>query len=240
MHSAGKRILGLALASALSMAVGHAQTAPGLTGFDAAAASAEIELEGRVRQGNPARKPEALARALRSAAASRRIAIRQGQRRLHRGAVHVVGIRHAHRAVRRPVPDAAHAHPRAHRADALHGTAGRAGALRGPDVESGRRAVADLQRVLGERRRDRPARLRQLRRARRLRRTGEARRQRQGRGGHRAVRRIVARDQAEGRRRARRAWLPHLLRPSRGRVLPGRGVPEGARSEASGEPSAAR
>ena len=44
---------------------------------------------------------------------------------------------------------------------------------------------------------------------------------------HRAVRRIVARHQAEGRRRARRAWLPHLLRPARRRVLPGRGVSEG-------------
>jgi N-acetylated-alpha-linked acidic dipeptidase len=47
MHSAGKGILGLALASALSMAVGHAQSTPALTGFDAAAASAEHELEGR-------------------------------------------------------------------------------------------------------------------------------------------------------------------------------------------------
>ena len=47
MQTAGKRILGLALASALSMTVGHAQTAPALTGFDAASASAELELEGR-------------------------------------------------------------------------------------------------------------------------------------------------------------------------------------------------
>ena len=47
MQTAGKRILGLALASALSMAVGHAQTAPALAGFDAAGASAQLELEGR-------------------------------------------------------------------------------------------------------------------------------------------------------------------------------------------------
>ena len=47
MQTAGKRILGLGLASALSMAVGHAQTPPAVTGFDAAAASAELELESR-------------------------------------------------------------------------------------------------------------------------------------------------------------------------------------------------
>ncbi len=35
------------MASALSMAVGHAQTPPAVTGFDAAAASAELELESR-------------------------------------------------------------------------------------------------------------------------------------------------------------------------------------------------
>jgi N-acetylated-alpha-linked acidic dipeptidase len=49
MHTAGKGIQGLALAlaSALSMAVGHAQTTPALTGFDTATSSAELELEGR-------------------------------------------------------------------------------------------------------------------------------------------------------------------------------------------------
>ena len=38
---------------------------------------------------------------------------------------------------------------------------------------------------------------------------------------------LVARDQAEGRRRARRGRLPHLLRPARRRLLPGRRLPEG-------------
>src|SRR4026209_1361181 len=47
MQTAAKRILGLALASALSMAVGQVLTAPALTGFDATSAAAQLELEGR-------------------------------------------------------------------------------------------------------------------------------------------------------------------------------------------------
>jgi hypothetical protein len=54
---------------------------------------------------------------------------------------------------------------------------------------------------------------------------------------HRAVRRIVARDQAEGRRRARRDRLPHLLRSARRRVLPGGGLSEGLVPRRVGRPA---
>ena len=103
------------------------------------------------------------------------------------------------------------------------------------------RAAADLQRLLDERRRDRrrsfyvnygvPADYEEL---------DAARRRREGQDRHRALRRLVARHQAEGRRRARRGRLPHLLRPARRRLLPGRRVPEGRVPQASAAPSAAR
>ena len=53
------------------------------------------------------------------------------------------------------------------------------------------------------------------------------RHRRQGQDRHRALRRLVARHQAEGRGRARRDRLPHLLRPARRRLLSGRRLSAG-------------
>ena len=64
--------------------------------------------------------------------------------------------------------------PRAGRADALHGEAGRAGGAGRSDVGSEGRTAADLQRLFHRRRRHRPARLRQLRPARGLRASSSA------------------------------------------------------------------
>ena len=75
------------------------------------------------------------------------------------------------------------------------------------------------------------ARLRQLRHTRRLRRARAPRHLREGRDRHRALRRLVARHQAEGRGRARRGRLPHLLRSARRRLRRRRRLPE--RSDAS-------
>ncbi len=86
------------------------------------------------------------------------------------------------------------------------------------DLESEERAAADLQRVFDRRRRDRPARLRELRPARGLRRARALRHLRQRRDRHGALRRVVARHQAEGRRRARRDRLPDLFRSERRRL----------------------
>ena len=68
------------------------------------------------------------------------------------------------------------------------------------------------------RRRHRRAGLRQLRRARRLRGAGAPRHRREGQDRHRPLRRLLARHQAQGGRRARRHRLHHLLRPARGRL----------------------
>ena len=74
----------------------------------------------------------------------------------------------------------------------------------GCDIRPDLRAAAHLQRVLDRRRRHRAARLRELRRPRRLRGARPARHRRERQDRHRPLRRIVARHQAEGRRRARR------------------------------------
>ena len=97
----------------------------------------------------------------------------------------------------------------------------------GPDLEPARRAASHLQRLLHRRRRHRAAGLRELRRPGRLRTARPAGRFREGRDRHRALRRVVARHQAEGRRRARRGGLHHLFRSARRRLLHGRGVPAG-------------
>ena len=96
----------------------------------------------------------------------------------------------------------------------------------GSDVQSEGRAAADLQRVLDRRRRHRAARVRELRRPRRLRRARAPRHLREGRDRHRALRRLVARHQAQGRGRARRGRLPHLLRSARRRLRRRHGLPE--------------
>ena len=85
--------------------------------------------------------------------------------------------------------------------------------------------AADVQRLLGGRRRHRGAGLRQLRHARGLRGAREARRGREGKDRDRALRPQLARDQAEGRLRARRGRLHHLFGSARGRLFPRRCLP---------------
>ena len=172
-------------------------------------------------------------------AAPRRLAVRQGQRRVDPGAVQGMGLGRADRALRRPLS-------RRRRTRLLEMVAPTrfVAKLEEPavaaDPTSGPegRAAAHLQRLLGRRRRDGAARLRQLRPARGLRAARPARHLGEGRDRHRALRRLVARHQAEGRRRARRRRVPHLLRSARRRVLRGRGVP--GRTDAAARRRAAR
>ena len=103
--------------------------------------------------------------------------------------------------------------------DAVRREARGAGRGGGPDVRPEGRAAADLQRLLDRRRRDGAAGLRELRPARRLRGARAPRRLGQGRHRHRALRRVVARHQAEGGGRARRGRLPDLLRSERRRLF---------------------
>ncbi len=109
----------------------------------------------------------------------------------------------------------------------LHRQPGRAPDPRGLDLGPDRRAAAGLQRLLDRRRRHRRGGLRQLGRARRLRGAGAPGRQRPRQDRARALRWLLARHQAQGRRRARRDRLPHLLRSARGRLSPWRRLPQG-------------
>ena len=71
-----------------------------------------------------------------------------------------------------------------------------------------------------------PAGLRELRHPGRLRRTGPAGHLGEGRHRDRALRRKLARHQAQGGRRARRGRLPDLFRPARRRLRAGRHLPQ--------------
>ena len=136
------------------------------------------------------------------------------------GAVQGVGLGRADRDVRRAVSDAEGA--RCSRWSRRRDSRPSSRSRRSPDDPTSSQKteqLPDLQRVLDRRRRDGAARLRQLRPARGLRRARPTRRLREGRDRHRALRRVVARHQAEGRGRARRDRLPHLLRSERRRLL---------------------
>ncbi len=80
------------------------------------------------------------------------------------------------------------------------------------------RAAAHVQRLLDRWRRDGAAGLRELRRAGRLRAARPAGHLREGRHRDRALRRVLARHQAEGGGGARRGRLPDLFRPARRRL----------------------
>ena len=121
---------------------------------------------------------------------------------------------------------------------ALHRQAGGADGGGRPDFLAARGATPQLQRLFHRWRRDRAAGVRQLRRAGRLRGAGPAGDLSQG--GHRdcALRRKLARHQAQGGGRAWRHRLPDLFGPARRRLLPGRYVSQ--RSFSSGGWRAAR
>ena len=146
------------------------------------------------------------------AAASRRLAVRQGQRRVDPREVQGMGLAGGDRAVRRALPDAERTAARAGRAGEVHREARRTGRRHRSHLGPEGRAAAVVQRVLDRRRRDRAARVRQLRAAGRLRPARSPGRLGPRRHRHRALRAIVARHQAEGRRRTRRGRMPDLLR----------------------------
>ena len=93
-----------------------------------------------------------------------------------------------------------------------------------PTSESAIRAAAHLQRLFHRWRRHRAARLRQLRHPGRLRAARSPGHFRQGQDRHRPLLPFLARHQAESRRRARRRRLPHLFRPARRWLRPGRNI----------------
>ena len=199
---------------------------PTLSGFAPARRAAHLDLEKRFDARAQGREPARLDAPARRPPAPPRLAVRQGQRRVHRRPVPFLGLRGRHHRLPGAVPDADPAEGRARGPDEVRGVADRAGAEGRRHLEPGGRGAAAVQRLLARRRRDRRARLRQLRRAGRLRGARAPRHRREGQDRHRALRRIVARHQAEGRGRARRGRLPDLLGSARGRLLPGRRLPD--------------
>src|SRR5207247_1609800 len=161
------------------------------------------------------------------ATAPRGLAVRQGQRRVDPREVQELRARRADRVVRRAVPHAQGARGGARRPDQVRGEAPGAAGRGRPDLEPASRAAADVQRLLGRRRRDRAPRVREFRRPGGLRAARAARRIGEGRDRDRALLRLVARHQAQGRGRARRRGLPHLLGPERGRLHPRRHLSPG-------------
>ena len=104
--------------------------------------------------------------------------------------------------------------------DPLPRPARRSRARRGRDLGAEEGAAADLQRLLDRRRRRGRAGLRQLRPAAGLRGARAARHRRPRQDRARALRRLLARHQAEGRGGARRHRLPDLLGPGRATATP--------------------
>src|SRR5208283_4197687 len=167
------------------------------------------------------------------AAASRRLSLRQGQRRVDRRKVQGVWARYAYRILRRALPDAERAAGRIARLQRrewnrlpgrIYGKTRRAQPARRSYFQPKVRAVANLQRVFKGWRRHRAPRLRKLRDTGGLRSIGKAGCIGEGGDRNRALRAFLARHQAQGCRGARRDRLPDLLRSSRRRLFSRRDV----------------
>ena len=196
-----------------------ADTGP-LRGFSNDGARTQREWEAKFRAIPDPANLRAYMQRLARAPAPRRLALRQGQRRVDSREVQGVGPRRADRDLRRALPDAEgarcwnwwspRASPPSWRSPRSPGD---------PTSAQQRRATADLQRLLHRWRRHRAAGLRELRRARGLREARPPGHLREGRHRDRALRRLVARHQAQGRGRARRGRLPDLFRSARRRLF---------------------
>ena len=159
-----------------------------------------------------ARLAAVLPPAPRRAAAQPRIALWPGQRRVARGTVPVVGMADLDRQLPGPLPDAKGAHRRAGGTHPIPGGAPGTDPERRPDQRAAEGAAPDLQRLLDRRRRDGPAGVRQLRDAGGLRPPRSDGDLGAGRDRPGALRRRVARPQAQARGGARRRGLPDLFR----------------------------
>ena len=179
---------------------------------------------GALRRATRRRQPSRLDAAAQPPSHPRRVAGRKSQRRVDRRAVPVLGLRHTDRRVSGPLPHAPGAYGGACGSHTLHAQArrARAGSRRHVGCDPG--PAAPVQRLFRGWRRRGGSGLRELRNSRRLRgaRATRDRRSRQDRT--RALRRIMARHQAEGGGRSGRHRHAHLLRPPRRRILPGRCV----------------
>jgi hypothetical protein len=147
--------------------------------------------------------------------APRGLGLRQEQRRVAAGQAARVGPRCTDRELRRALSYTEGAPARDGRAAPLRGPDRRADRAGRSHFRAARRAASHLQRLFDRWRRGRPAGVRQPRRAGRLRNARAAGRLGERGDRDRALRRKLARHQAEGGRRTRRHRVPDLLRSAR-------------------------
>ena len=199
-----------------------AMAAPGLVRRQRAAAGIYVRkrrhrarMGGQIPRHTGSGRPPRLHGAPRRPAASRGVALRQGQRGMDRRQGEGVGARRADRNLRRPLPYPEGTRARNDRAGARRSQDRRACRTRRRHLRAAQRAIARLQRLLHRRRCHRAPGLRELRHPGRLRRVRPPRHLRKGRDRDRPLRRQLARHQAQSGRRARRSRMPDLFRPAR-------------------------
>ncbi len=174
-------------------------------------------------------------RRLSAYAPPRRLALRQGQRRVDSRPIQILGLGRAHREFQRPFPHAQRTPPRTGRAHEIHCEAARAAPSPSIPLRASRAEQlptynaystdGDVTAPLVYVNYGVPEDYDQLDRL------GVSV---EGRHRHRPLRRLVARHQAEGRGRARRRRLHHLFRSARRRLLARRCFPEGPDAPADG------
>ena len=199
-----------------------------LLGFSDDHASEQRALEARFDSPLDAANLREWMKRLSARSAPRRLSLRQGERRVHGGPLPLLGVPDRDRAVQGPLPDAR----RRACLEMVAPTRFTATLAEPPvpeDSTSGQTAEqlptynaysidGDVTGELVYVNYGVPEDYEELERA---------RHRRQGQDRHRPLRRLLARHQAQGGRRARRHRLHHLLRSSRGRLLPGRRLPQG-------------
>ncbi len=147
-----------------------------------------------------------------------RLAPRQGQRRMGARPIQGVRLEGPDRELRGLVRDARLGDPRAAGATALQGHSARGADPRRLDLDLGRARPSRLSAVPGRRRGHRPHHLRQLRHARRLQGAPAHGRRGQGQDRGHALRRRLARAEAEAGPGPRRGRRHPLFRPARRRL----------------------
>ena len=219
--------LGLLLAGACALSLSQ--------GAGAVPAGDQKGIEAAFDAGVSAARPARLAEADVLRAQPCRLAARQGQCRVHAGAVQGMGLGRADRDLRGALSDADLDH--ASRLVAPDRIVARwpGAAMPGDDTSATPTARCRLMSPTRATAMSRRRRLRELRHARRLQGARAARHRREGQDRHRPLRRRLARPQAEAGAGAWRGRLHHLFRSARGRLSPrATSIPRAARGPIAG------
>ena len=221
---------------AVPAASASAATAP-MLGFAPASAEAERALEDQFDAGLSADAMRDRLQADVGRAQPGRLAARQGQRRIHPGAVQGLGLGRAHRGLLGPLSDAQGRSAGAGRPDAVHRHAHRAADPWRRQLRAPGRRPSRLRRLWRRRRRHRAADLRQLRHAGRLRGASAPGPGCEGQDRHRPLRRAAGAASSPSSRRstARSAASSIPIRPTTatGPATPIRRAPSGPSAASS-------